>query len=160
MKFNFLLASAMALCFYQTTAESPLGEADLIESLGWGKTESQALTQFLASVDQLGELVQEQEQGDNNTTALVNEFRGHAQELMAHAVYEYLQLANNPRVLSRLSSEEGLVMNFLDTLNKLISKVRAPGKPLSDILKIFNNIKKAFENPFFPMDPSAGGVDF
>lgn len=137
-----------------------LGEAELIESLGWGKKESQALTHFLRSVDQLGDLVHEQEEPvDPATTALLDEFQGHARDLMAHAVYEYLQLANNPRVLSRLSSEEGLVMNFLDTLNRLLAKIRAPaaGKPshLSDVLMVFGNIKNAFENPFFPMNPGA-----
>jgi hypothetical protein len=132
-----------------------LGEAELIESLGWGKRESQALTHFLRSVDQLGDLVNQQ-QVDPATTALLDEFQGHARDLMAHAVYEYLQLANNPRVLSRLSSEEGLVMNFLDTLTRLLAKVRAPtAGPLKDALAVFGNIKNAFENPFFPMNPAA-----
>ncbi|SAL99557.1 hypothetical protein [Absidia glauca] len=115
-----------------------LGEAELIESLGWGKKESQALTHFLRSVDQLGDLVHQQ-QVDPATTALLDEFQGHARDLMAHAVYEYLQLANNPRVLSRLSSEEGLVMNFLDTLTRLLAKVRAPtAGPLKDALAVFD----------------------
>jgi hypothetical protein len=172
MRLNTVLVSAAALLFPLAAAATlneradidamkggvdTLGEAELIESLGWGKKESQALTHFLRSVDQLGDLVnQQEEQVDPATTALLDEFQGHARDLMAHAVYEYLQLANNPRVLSRLSSEEGLVMNFLDTLNRLLAKVRAPAAGhLKDALAVFGNIKNAFENPFFPMNPAA-----
>ncbi|KAI8089039.1 uncharacterized protein BX664DRAFT_349460 [Halteromyces radiatus] len=96
-------------------------EADLIRKLGWEKTDSQVLTNFIEAVDKLGNMV-DQEGMDSATSNMLSQFQANARQLINNAGYEYRLLADNRRILSRVSGTEQNTYRE-EMLNTLIERL-------------------------------------
>ncbi|ORZ06254.1 hypothetical protein BCR42DRAFT_427370 [Absidia repens] len=143
MKFNILALSATVFLFNQVFAapadnhadvevtDNAL-EADMIQH-GWDKKDTQVLTTFLDTIDRLGDIVGQASLGPAGSEALAN-FQSETQRLMAEAGYEYRQLSDNRRVLTRVSSQSefnskaditGFISNLIKSLNDQLAKLQS-----------------------------------
>ncbi|KAI8330101.1 hypothetical protein BC941DRAFT_456954 [Chlamydoabsidia padenii] len=138
-------------------------ESDLVAHYGWDKKSTQVLTSFLDTIDRLGEMVGP-ENLDAKSAALLAEFQTQARELIAQAGYEYRQLADNRRVLTRISTEAyheqlipELLQSLLKTLGDLLTKLKGSikgddviSKVLSTVLDLLINVGKALSDMLKP----------
>ncbi|CAO3593715.1 unnamed protein product [Absidia cylindrospora] len=154
MKFNILALSATVFLFNQVFAapadtnsvekvphletDNAL-EADLMTHHGWDKKDTEVLTTFLDSIDSLSEMVGQAATEYPAVAGVLTEFQTNAKQMMAEAGYEYRQLSDNRRVLTRVSSENGvfheeLIPELIDNLvKKLTGLLTTLQKKLSDL---------------------------
>ncbi|KAI8342857.1 hypothetical protein BC941DRAFT_466525 [Chlamydoabsidia padenii] len=126
-------------------------ESDLMKHLGWSKKDSQVLTGFLNAIDQISTIVGEKAQRhlDQPTLDMLAEFQLGASQLMADAGYEYREVANHHRVLTRIRQDyhpaafsdviEKLVMGLTGLLEKLKRAARG-NDVLTKVLNLVTNI--------------------
>ncbi|SAM03034.1 hypothetical protein [Absidia glauca] len=119
-----------------TSANDNALEADLITHYGWDKKSTQVLTTFLDTIDRLGDMVGP-ENLDAKSAGLLADFQAQARQLIAQAGYEYRQLADNRRVLTRLSTSESAVHE-----ESLIGDLLSP--LLNGLKDLLTNLKKSF----------------
>lgn len=123
-------------------------ESDLVTHYGWDKKSTQVLTTFLDTIDRLGDMVGP-ENLDAKSASLLADFQAQARQLIAQAGYEYRQLADNRRVLTRLSTSESgvheqlipeLLQSLLKTLGDLLTKLKSSIKGTDIISKVLNTV--------------------
>jgi hypothetical protein len=124
-------------------------ESDLIAHYGWDKKSTQVLTTFLDTIDRLGDMIGP-ENLDAKSAGLLADFQAQARQLIAQAGYEYRQLADNRRVLTRLSTSESavheesvigdLLQSLLKGLGDLLAKLKDSIKGTDIISKVLNGV--------------------